>query len=195
MYSTVIKNAETFIATGGNANWKFIVFDHNQHQVETARQLSQDMGFIAFEEVYQGRNQGPVFDHNKELVFYLGKSDQTTTFDDVYNSYYNTEKNVKNLPSPKPSQINCKAKQEKSIYVNSLGEVYPCCWLGFNPKTFGSTGHFHITNGQVKPLIENNNALEDRLEHTIKWFDRIEDSWSKNTYQDGLLYTCNHVCA
>jgi sulfatase maturation enzyme AslB (radical SAM superfamily) len=195
LYSTVIKNAETFIAAGGKANWKFIVFDHNQHQIETARQLSKDMRFIAFEAVYHGRTQGPVFDHNKELVFYLGKSDQPKTFDNVYNDYYNTEKDIKNLPPPKNSQITCKAKQEKSIYINSLGEVYPCCWLGFNPKTFGGTSHFHITNGQIKSLIENNNALQDRLENTIQWFDRVEESWPKKTYQEGLLVTCNNMCA
>jgi MoaA/NifB/PqqE/SkfB family radical SAM enzyme len=195
LYDTVIKNAKTFIAEGGRANWKFIVFDHNQHQIETARQLSKELGFIVFEAVYHGRTQGPVFNHNKELVFYLGKSDQNKTFDHVYHDYHNTEKDIKNLPPPKNSQIDCKVKKEKSIYINSLGEVYPCCWLGFNPKTFGGASHFHITNGQIKPLIENNSALHDSLENTIQWFDRVEESWDKKTYQEGLLFTCNNTCA
>lgn len=195
LYSTVIENAKTFISARGRANWKFIVFDHNRHQIDTARQLSHDMGFIAFEEIYHGRTQGPVFNHEKELVFYLGQSEDAKNFDGVYNDYYNTEKNVDNLPPPRPSKITCKAKEEKSIYVNSIGEVYPCCWLGFNPKTFGETSHFHITNNQIKPLIENNNALHTNLESTIKWFDRIEDSWNKKTYQEGLLFICNHTCS
>jgi hypothetical protein len=48
VWTKLIKNAETFINAGGNATWEYLIFDHNDHQVEQARQLSIDMGFVAF---------------------------------------------------------------------------------------------------------------------------------------------------
>ena len=195
-YDVVLNNAKTFISAGGIASWKFIIFDHNKHQIETARQLSKQLKFVAFIPIDHGRNQGPVFNAEKKLEFYLGKPPEyEVTFENHQEMHYNSSKSLDTLPPPKPSPVKCKVKQDNSIYVNSLGEVYPCCWLGFNPKTFGGTSHFEITNGQLRPMISDNSAVDSPLEQTIKWFDRVENSWSKSTYQDGLLYTCNNVCA
>lgn len=194
VFETVIKNAKTFISAGGRADWKFIVFDHNKHQINEARILSQQLGFVHFELVDHGRNQGPIFDHKKELVGYLGTQDHKKNFDQVYSDYF-VKTTLDDLPAPKRNPIICKVKQDKSVYVNSLGEVYPCCWLGFNPKTFGKVSHFEITNSQIKSIISDNDALEHPLEHTIKWFDRVSESWNKKTYQEGLLFSCNHYCA
>ena len=44
-WQNVMTNAQAFIDRGGRARWEFIVFKHNEHQVEEARQLSKDMGF------------------------------------------------------------------------------------------------------------------------------------------------------
>ena len=98
VYSTVIKNAQTYIAAGGKeAVWKFIVFDHNRHQIAQARELSEQMGFhefIANED--GGRTQGPVFNRNKELVYYLGTVNGPTDFDKVMQQFEG-EKTLKNL--------------------------------------------------------------------------------------------------
>jgi MoaA/NifB/PqqE/SkfB family radical SAM enzyme len=45
-YSRVIENARAFICAGGRAQWNFIVFRHNEHQVERAKQLGKDLGFF-----------------------------------------------------------------------------------------------------------------------------------------------------
>jgi len=47
-FSKIMENAASFISSGGRAHWEFLVFRHNEHQVEEARRLSQDMGFINF---------------------------------------------------------------------------------------------------------------------------------------------------
>ena len=52
-WKTIIKNASIFIDAGGNAIWKFIKFDHNNHQIEQCRDLSKQMKFIQFELVDQ----------------------------------------------------------------------------------------------------------------------------------------------
>ena len=195
LYSTVIKNAQTYIAAGGKeAIWKYIVFDHNEHQIQQARELSEQLGFQRFDEIRGGRTQGPVFNQEKQLVYYLGKIDGPTEFDDVV-AYYSGPKTFDNILPPTGREINCRVKKEKSVYVNSIGEVYPCCWLGFNPKTFGGKSYFVVPNNQLKPFLKENSALEYGLEHAIQWFNYVSESWNKSTYEDGLLHTCSHTCS
>ena len=47
-WSVIMRNAKAFISNGGLARWDFIGFAHNEHQVEEARQLADDMGFVTF---------------------------------------------------------------------------------------------------------------------------------------------------
>jgi hypothetical protein len=41
-------NVKAFIDAGGNAVWEYLIFEHNEHQVEQARQMSKDLGFVIF---------------------------------------------------------------------------------------------------------------------------------------------------
>jgi hypothetical protein len=43
-----MRNVDAFIAAGGNAEWDFLVFRHNEHQVDAARALALGMGFTLF---------------------------------------------------------------------------------------------------------------------------------------------------
>lgn len=47
-FDTIYKNMQAFTAAGGLARWDYIVFEHNEHQVETARKMAEDMGFTFF---------------------------------------------------------------------------------------------------------------------------------------------------
>jgi len=48
VWKNIMRNAEAFIAAGGRARWDYIVFGHNEHQVELARALAESMGFEKF---------------------------------------------------------------------------------------------------------------------------------------------------
>lgn len=37
-----------FVKAGGRARWEYLVFKHNQHQIEEAKQLAKDMGLVQF---------------------------------------------------------------------------------------------------------------------------------------------------
>jgi MoaA/NifB/PqqE/SkfB family radical SAM enzyme len=47
-WNIIMRNAKAFIASGGTARWDFIGFAHNEHQIDEARQLAEDMGFVKF---------------------------------------------------------------------------------------------------------------------------------------------------
>jgi sulfatase maturation enzyme AslB (radical SAM superfamily) len=194
LYSTVMKNAETFILAGGHAVWKMIEFEHNQHQWGQARELAQELGFQEFRLVNHGRDQTPVYNSRGELTHVIGTPKQTE-FKILFDSRKTDEVLLEDItPSRAPKPIACQIQKNKSVYVSSTGDVYPCCFLGFNPSTYGHGNYHQAANKQVKSILKNNNALENDLESCIDWFVTVEKSWKISTFEQGRLVICNDVC-
>ena len=59
-WEKIMERAKKFIGAGGRAEWKFILFRHNQHQVEQARSLSKELGFKNFEVVFPQKYIPPI---------------------------------------------------------------------------------------------------------------------------------------
>lgn len=195
-WNRIIENAQALIAAGGSAVWRFIPFDHNRHQVDECRKLATEMGFAEFEYNDQGRDRGYVFNRDGTYSHLIGApyrpEDLTDppTMETLLTDHKTWtpmrrkhDKDVDNLV------IDCHHKRVKELYVAANGEVFPCCWLGFYPQTM-----FHRGNEVLKELVNENNALKYDLEHCIEWFNRVEESWSKESIPAGRLYACVETC-
>ncbi|MFS8120525.1 MAG: tetratricopeptide repeat protein, partial [Microcoleus sp.] len=47
-WDRIMQSVNAFIQAGGKAVWHYLIFEHNQHQVEAARDLAKQLGFIEF---------------------------------------------------------------------------------------------------------------------------------------------------
>ena len=56
-FKKVQENWRAFIKAGGHAQWQFIVFEHNEHLLEKAKQMSIDEGFERFRIIYSHRSK------------------------------------------------------------------------------------------------------------------------------------------
>lgn len=191
-FNKIMENALAFIKAGGYAVWQMIVFNHNQHQIKACKELSVSLGFKEFWLFDKDRNQGPVFNRDGSFSHWIGQPhehpeppdpqgllrDHVTWFDKL------------DLSTIQTVSISCQSKQNKEIYIAADGTVYPCCYLGFYPETMIS----HPGNRQTKRLLQENNALTHGVEHAIKWFNQIEQTWQHKNCADGLLYTCAKTC-
>jgi len=130
-YKKIIENAKVFIQAGGTACWQFIVFKHNEHQLNEAKKLSEEMGFKEIDFMYSDRfdtsNKWKVYDNNNYL-YDLEKSSHQTTLRESLN-VPEGEKYWKSLNKNKGA-ISCVWSEEKKLYIHSDGTVYPCCMLG-----------------------------------------------------------------
>ena len=54
-FKKIQENYRAFIGAGGNATWQYIVFDHNEHLTEDAKELSKAEGFKHFRTIYSHR--------------------------------------------------------------------------------------------------------------------------------------------
>jgi pyruvate-formate lyase-activating enzyme len=191
----IIANAKAFIAAGGHAIWRFIPFDHNQHQQEACEKLSSVMGFARFENIHDGRNRTAVFKRNGEFSHHIGKSFEPNN--QIPNVQYMMENHLtwydsQTFRSEKDSatlNLQCTHKLSREIYIAADGSVYPCCYLGFYPKTM-----FHPGNKELAPMVNENNALEHPLQDCLEWFESIEQSWAKDSIRKGRTYKCITTC-
>lgn len=195
-WKTIIKNATIFIAAGGNAAWKMIKFKHNLHQIDACRKLSQELGFSEFVTVDQGRNTAPVFDKNGNLSHVLGDYNSETSFEVLFYKKNNDDVLLEDIAKDRipKAKIICETKKLRSIYIAANGDVSPCCFTGFYPKTYGKGQYYQAANEQLKSLITKNNALEYSLSECINWFKSIEDSWKIQSYNNGRLIICDDNC-
>jgi MoaA/NifB/PqqE/SkfB family radical SAM enzyme len=106
-FEKVFSNAKSVIGTNRpQVHWKYIVFEHNKHQVEKARSLAETAGFTTFSTVKTSRD---VF-APKTGTFVHSKKTQV---------YENAER-----------QIHCVWDNWGKWYISPEGLVFRCCWTG-----------------------------------------------------------------
>lgn len=110
VWNQLIKNIKSFISTEAKAEWSFIPFEHNQHQLEDVRLLSKELGFNYFHIRYSRRFENDEFDVHLPTDSIIKSLQKTKTNESMYKR--------------------CVAYNKKEIYVDSWGNVFPCCWYG-----------------------------------------------------------------
>ena len=193
----IINNAKIFRAAGGRAVWKMTIFSHNKHQVEDCNNLAQELGFGFITRPSYSENM-PAYDKRGKLLHVVdnfNNQDHTHTLQD----FLDNVKNNKSWPDEKlyvkpRSQISCDTQKYRGIYIAANGEVYPCCYTGTFPKTYGKHLWHEKVNLQIAQLATENNATEYPVSHTIKWFNKIEQAWSKESYSQGRMMICDKYC-
>ena len=198
-FDLIMSNAKKFIGAGGMALWVMIEFDFNEHQRTEAEQLSKEMGLVGFQLVNHGRNNTAVYNREGEYQHSIGKPTHELNFTKLldYRKVMNNrlKENIdshadllyKNVPA---KEIKCKILRGREIYIQSNGEVYPCCWIGFAPRT----NYIRPGTDHTRAVLKPNNALEIGIEKSIEWFNDLEKSWSINSVAEGRNYTCNETC-
>ena len=110
-FSRVVNNMEAFIKAGGVAQWQFVVFQHNEHQIEAARDMARDLGCRQFYAIFSR-------DYDEDL-----REPKTLKVRLKRNAF---QQSVKALP-PEARKALCKPIAKGSIYLAADGTVHPCC--------------------------------------------------------------------
>lgn len=135
-WDSLMRNVRSFIGAGGKAIWTFIVFKHNQHQVDEARQLSERLGFKKFHTMFSDRWHssnwitGETMDVDKWPVddYHLEKptSQEKKFYHDATVGVYEEEQ------FDLDKKVVCKMASNNTyeVYIRANGDVQPCCMLG-----------------------------------------------------------------
>jgi sulfatase maturation enzyme AslB (radical SAM superfamily) len=174
IWEKVMENIKTFVDAGGKAQWKYIIFPWNEHQVQEAKQLSKEIGLSKFKTT---TDRSP-----KDTAKYIKAADVN----------YSTKQpimEVQNVYSTIQRKINDRCFSRKSIYVNVSGHVVPCCMIngGLVDSRFLEETKNFIYNEQY-----NWNNLEN-----YSLADIMNNSWWQSLYQsfsDQPCTVCNFSC-
>jgi MoaA/NifB/PqqE/SkfB family radical SAM enzyme len=130
-YEKIIENADAFIKAGGNAEWVFIRFKHNEHQVDEAKRIAQEMGFKNFTMKDSSRfffdGKFPVYNKDRETIYNL-ESSQYSEMKFIDRKIVDNYKQV-----VANADIKCFVKERKEVFIDAQGHLYGCCWIGTVP--------------------------------------------------------------
>ena len=217
-WDKLMRNATAFIEAGGTAYWDFLVFKHNEHQIEDVKKLAKEMGFknvriknpdgLVWDNKIQKRG---VYDGNGELEYYIEVADDP--------QYINAPIGMeRNLEDPTPSvgrppekwedlytedhykqyqwhRINCKSlkKTGSEIMIQCDGTVMPCCYIG----ELWTSGRQDDAKRQLVNMwdMENLDLTKNGFDHIMNYLDStIMNSWKFSTYQEGKCMYCAKIC-
>jgi MoaA/NifB/PqqE/SkfB family radical SAM enzyme len=123
-WNIIMRNAKAFIANGGIARWDFIGFAHNEHQIDEARQLAEDMGFVKFRYKKSNRYVIPTHYEGEEVEAIETKKELT------FVAKQHVAKNKKNIESKTADQkekalatILAEPTKTKSNTTNKVDDV------------------------------------------------------------------------
>lgn len=158
-FSKIMVNAEAFIKTGACAEWVFIIFKHNEHQIEKAYSLAREMGFMNFTLIDTVRF--PLGNHF-QYVSPKGEA-RMLELPSLSSGHFSVEngnliRHPKKKLRPQPTNksfslkpvngILCKSKALNYPYISAHGQVSACCWVtgSTEEKDFFSKHHLPSSN-------------------------------------------------
>ena len=218
-WDRLFANMESYASTGAFGIWEFLVFEHNQHQVEEARNLAKKLGFhfvtknpLGFGE-HQGKSKGMnVYDKNQKYEYTIYPVNFTGERTNIPAGHYSPgvidgyiNKTVPELTDfskdlSRKSCIKCKSVNSftQELYISATGYLLPCCYLGGVFGANNTTYSRYQFNKLISELgIEKFNLRKNNILDILQgpYFQKFfMEGWEKTSVEDGRLLFCVEMC-
>lgn len=209
-WDIVERNMRAFIEAGGRARWDYIIFEHNEHQVEEAEELARKWGVEKFMKKKTGRFFSSMKNKGKETHQAQNRKGAETQnlakpkkiehqnlalakekeIEKTYGSmmeYYNKAK------------IDCKVAGDGNLFITAEGLVLPCCWTAGRMYKWW---HQDYRAEQIWDFIDRaggKDGISAKLHGIEGVFNSgimqdIERSWKLESIKAGKLGVCAQKC-
>jgi len=207
-WAAVERSMRAFISAGGRARWDFLIFEHNQHQVEEAERIANEWGFEKFVAKKTGRFMTASSEKKESHQAVNRKGKATSQLKKPDEKYQNAA--IKQYDKVKEkhgsmdayydrAEIHCKVKDEGNLFITAEGLALPCCWTAgrmykwWHPKPqVEQIWDFIDAAGGKDAINAKKHGLKAVFETGI--FDSIEESWTKASVAEGKLKVCSMKC-
>lgn len=183
-FDKVMENASAFIAAGGIAAWRYIVFDYNIDQIAQAEKQARDMNFAEFQLNRSVMQSIPMKQYKNfpELTITAPDRERVVELKELYGfKNYPGGNSIQETEQSTMIDSKCPWAQRGNIQVDPSGCVWPCCYF--------SLDIYYRAEYLDKLRTFNNlnkNSLHDVLEHDYfkidlpqAWEDRSNERCNK----------------
>lgn len=166
-YHKILRNIKAFTGAGGIAYWKFILFAHNEHQIDEAEQKAWEIGCKRFY-VISSRDYDEQLKKPVKIEFKIKR--------DIFHSY-------DEMSESSNAVVRCKPFENGSLYIAADGTVHPCCFAHCMYITEHNSS-FDFISPLAQRYYEEINFKTTSLEDILKgpYFDQIIQESKSNAY-------------
>ena len=199
-WKKVEHSMDVFTQAGGKGIWVYLIFEHNEHQVDEAERMAKLFG-LEFVRKKSGRwVQSHKNEKVNEKITIKGnyikppskpehQNKSVNTYDKLVESHGTFQKYLDQ------TKIKCKSLITNEIYISAEGLVTPCCWTaGKLYKAYEEIGKNQIWSyfDDLKDI----NALHTPLRDIIEggFFKKLQKSWNISSCADGKPKVCAEKC-
>lgn len=189
-WNKIMENAQAFIDAGGKAEWQFIIFPWNKHQVQDAEQMAKQMGFHSFK-TREDRSELTNLHNNywPNVTWEKWKNMNKTTF----------KVDPEQQPVDPNDRITCSYLPLNAYVIEFNGSVWPCCYFSSSRAQKTSQEHHDAPFKQYGDNWNNlnYNSFDEIIEHRFYTEDLV-DSWSSTKHGYGLkerIFRCTSTCS
>lgn len=195
IYDKVYANLKAYVAAGGEAQWNFIVFKHNEHQVEAAKKISKELGIkfrLKVTQKFRGKKNFKVLVKGNHISTLEPPEQEEFRHSNVgkqeHIPFVSFNFDIKNYTKLNQNKITCKSLERKELYLAANGLLMPCCYLGTH--THDSPGSWNFNKNYDTTEFD---LRLHSVEKILNQMYKISDKWN-DTIENGNLITCLHTC-
>ncbi len=203
------ENLKSFIRAGGNAEVDFLVFAHNEEQVEAARARFAAMGvrqirfkstsrFFRFREEKWSSSK-PIYDAKGAATGTL-RPPIAEPWQSPVRQQYETiiEKHGSLGAYWDKTKIQCRVQQEANLYLSAEGLAFPCCWVAGEWPARSKSAFAGQIDELVKKVGADSLSIHKRSLQEIvdgEFFQKaLPEGWESASLIDGKLKVCAKTC-
>ena len=211
VWSRIVSNVKAFNTAGGRSRWDYLVFDHNEHQVDDAVELARELGFEQFQikltnrfvndtQYTRGGEAQAQEVKNKRSEYVLGmpknpnfQGSGKTQNQEIIEKYGTWTNYVNTTP------IKCKWQPNGQLFIDFEARVWSCTWTASGYHHYGDNTQKHQAQQLFDKYGKNFNSLRHHSIEEILNNDYFANdfcaSW-QGTMDDAVpkLLACGRTC-
>ena len=190
-WNKIIENATAYIGAGGPAEWQFLIFPWNKHQIEEAKQLATEMGFFRFI-TRPDRSNVTIDEDELKSENELFARRLLVSWEDKINGYNEMAQKY---------EISCGAQNEQRYFISYDAKVWPCCFIPNGQYTYYTKWKEYTDRFDLHYDTEWNSlyshSFDEILNHDFYKNDLVQsfDSKHHGTGKYDRIVRCTATCS
>lgn len=189
-FDKIMQNAQAFIDAGGEAEWQYLIFDWNSHQVAEAKKMAIDMGFT----VFKTRNDRTIT--GKTTLEKIREAQQKDYRDDEPRDFdfVNEEKRHQKYTT---NEISCSWSKDKQLFLTFDHKLWPCCFIADSNRTKQEYYKQRFDNNYGEDFNDlSKYSFDQVLQHRF-FKQQLVESWSCGfgTDETSKIFKCASTCS